>query len=373
MSASEVLFVAGEASGDLHAAGVAAELGRLRPALTLVGVGGPKMASAGVELLERYESLAVMGMTEIVKHIPKHYGLLRKLRRRLESGRVRLVVLIDYPGFNMKLAESARRLGVPVLYYVTPQVWAWGAKRLPKLARIITRAAVILPFEEPLLRAYGIDAHFVGHPLLDGLESLPTRADARSELGVSQSAKLLVLFPGSRAQEVQRLLGPFTEVARELQRREPDLQVLISAAPNTSLAYANMPYPVISAPGYTFFRAADVALCKSGTTTLEAAIAGCPMAVAYKVGKISYALARRLVKIQHIGLVNIVAGREIAPEFVQDAIRPRAMAQELQSLLTEGGKRRAALAGLAEVRSKLGTPGASVRVAEMASELVPVV
>lgn len=367
---AEVFFVAGEASGDLHASGVAAELRRIRPDLRLAGIGGPRLADEGVELMESYEHLAVMGLTEVVRHIPRHYALLNRVRDRLRSGDIRLLVLVDYPGFNMRLAASATAAGVPVLYYVTPQVWAWGAKRLPKLARIVTRAAVILPFEEQLLRGYGIDAHFVGHPLLDGWDRLPTREAARSVLGIDAKAKVLVLYPGSRVQEITRHIEPFVKAAGALQKRHPDLEVIISAAPATEHGYSNMPYPVVAAPALTMFSAANVALCKSGTTTLEAAIAGCPMVVAYRVGKLSYALAKRLVKIDHIGLVNIVAGREVAREFVQDALDPEVVARSLDALLTDKELRRRTIEDLAEVRSKLGTPGASARVARMASELV---
>ncbi len=362
--------MAGEASGDLHASGVAAELRRARPELKLTGIGGPRLEAEGVELMESYEKLAVMGLTEVIRHIPRHYALLRRVRERLRSGEIRLLILIDYPGFNMRLAESAKEAGVPVLYYVTPQVWAWGAKRLPKLARTVTRAAVILPFEEQLLRGYGIDAHFVGHPLLDGWDRLPTREAARGVLGIADDAKVLVLYPGSRVQEIRRHIEPFVATARVLQRTHPDLQVIISAAPATETGYSNMPFPVVAAPALTMFSAADIALCKSGTTTLEAAIAGCPMVVAYRVGRLSYAIAQRMVKISHIGLVNIVAGREVAREFVQDALEPEAVARALGSLLTDPELRRRTIEDLAEVRSRLGTPGASKRVARMASELV---
>ena len=342
----------------------------MRPDLKLTGIGGPRLAAEGVELMESYEQLAVMGLTEVIRHIPRHYALLKRVRERLRSGEIRLLILIDYPGFNMRLAESAKAAGVPELYYVTPQVWAWGAKRLPKLARIVTRAAVILPFEEQLLRGYGIDAHFVGHPLLDGWDRLPTREAARAVLGIADDAKVLVLYPGSRAQEITRHIEPFVNAARALQKKHPDLQVIISAAPATETGYSNMPYPVVAAPALTMFSAADVALCKSGTTTLEAAIAGCPMVVAYRVGKLSYAIARRMVKISHIGLVNIVAGREVAREFVQDALAPEAVARSLDALLTDKELRRRTIEDLAEVRAKLGTPGASARVARMANELV---
>jgi lipid-A-disaccharide synthase len=365
----KVVFVAGEASGDLHAAGVASSLRRIRPDLDLAAVGGPRLAEQGVELIHRDNQLGVMGFLEVLKHVPRHFLLLRRLRAMLESGEVAVLVLIDYPGFNMKVAAAAKSAGVPVLYYVTPQVWAWGAGRLPKLARLITKAAVILPFEEPLLRGYGIDATFVGHPLLDRSVNMPTRQEAREALGLDQNARVLALFPGSRQQEIDRHIDDFVAAAKELQRRVPGLEVIVSVAPTVALDSARCPFRLVHSASLTVLRAADAGLCKSGTTTLEASIADCPLIVAYRTGRISFALARRLVKVPNIGLVNVVAGREVAREFIQDDIVPAKMADALAKLLVDGPERRAVLAGLAEVRSKLGTPGAANRVAGMASDL----
>jgi lipid-A-disaccharide synthase len=366
----EILFVAGEASGDLHAAGVARALTARGAPFRLTGIGGNEMQAAGVELIEHAERLAVMGFVEVLKHIPLHYRLARDLERRIRSGDVALVVLIDYPGFNMKIAAAARAAGVPVLYYITPQVWAWGAKRLRELARTITKAAVILPFEEALLREHGIDATFVGHPLLDRARTLPGRAEARRTLGVGDSDRLLALFPGSRAQEIARHLEPFVETARALQRRDPSLKVIVSAAPHVEIAPERCPYPLVHSASFSVLRAADAAMCKSGTTTLEAAVAGCPMVVAYRTSAITYAAAKRLVRIPHIGLVNVVAGREVAPEFVQDALVPARVADVLAELLDVTSARRMRMIGeLDRVRALLGEAGAAERVASMAIEL----
>jgi lipid-A-disaccharide synthase len=366
----KVLFVAGEASGDMHAAGVAAALQRLRPELPLAAVGGPRLAEQGVELVHRDSELGVMGFLEILKHVPRHFILLRRLRTMMDRGEVGLLVLIDYPGFNMKVAAAAKSTGVPVLYYVTPQVWAWGADRIPKLARLISKAAVILPFEEPLLRGYGIDATFVGHPLLDRARNMPSKQEARETLELSQSAPVVALFPGSRQQEIDRHIDDFVATAKELQARVPGLQVIVSVAPTVALDSTRCPYRLVHSASLTVLRAADAALCKSGTTTLEAAIADCPLVVAYRTGRISYALAKRWVKIPHIGLVNVVAGREVAREFIQNAIVPQRIADAMMGLLAAGAPRQEVLNGLAEVRAKLGSPGAADRVARMASDLV---
>lgn len=368
----DVLFVAGEASGDLHAAGVAEALRRIRPVLKLTGVGGPRMRDAGVELIANYDEMSVMGFVEVIRHLPRHLDLLNDLRSRIARGRVSLVILVDYPGFNMKVARAAAEAGVPVLYYITPQVWAWGAGRLPQLAKIVTRAAVILPFEEQLLRGYGINATFVGHPLLDRSGDLPSKPAARAVLGLNPDRPVLALFPGSRQQEIDRHLDDFVGAARIVEREVPGIQVVVSAAPTVTIDVASCPYKRVESASFTILRAADAALCKSGTTTLEAAISDCPLVVAYRAGFISYLVARAMVTIPHIGLVNVVAGREVAREFVQDDLQPDDVAAALMPLLdTASTERQRVLEGLAEVRGRLGTAGAAGRVAAIASELVP--
>lgn len=361
----EILILAGEASGDLHGAILAERLKARRPDLHLAGTGGSRMREAGVEMIEEHEG--VVGFVEVLRHIPSHLRLLRTLKDRLASGRVGLVICIDYPGFNMRVAATAEAAGVPVLYYITPQVWAWRAGRMRTMARIITKAAVILPFEEQMLRGAGVDATFVGHPLLDRAQAMPDKAEARRRIGLPEQGELLALFPGSRAQEIRRHLSDFVAVARELEQRRPGLRVVLSVAPTIEFRADEVPFPMVRSASFDVLRAADVALCKSGTTTLEAAVAGCPCAIVYRTSAISYAIARRLVRIPHIGLLNIVAGREVAPEFVQDAFRPAPVADALSPLFDPHSPERERMeAGLAEVRAKLGTPGATERVAEMA-------
>lgn len=362
----EVLFVVGEASGDLHAGKVAERLRELAPALKMAGVGGGHMARAGVELIEDVQKLAVMGFVEVLQHVPRHWLLLRRLRARIESGRVGLVVLLDYPGFNLKVAEVARAAGVPVLYYITPQVWAWGANRLPKIARLVTRAACILPFEEALLRQHGVDATFVGHPLLDRAGALPSPAEARRQLGLDAERPVLAVFPGSRRAEIARHLQPFVAAAKAVQRSRPDVQVVVGVAPTVSISAAECPFPLVQGASFVVQRAATAGLLKSGTNTLEAAVAGLPHVIGYSTNAITYAIARRVVKIPHIGLVNVVAGREVSREFVQERFVPEEVARALLPLLDErSAERKTALEGLATVRSRLGEPGASMRVAKM--------
>ncbi len=363
----EVLFVVGEASGDLHAGKVAEVLRAAEPAVPMAAVGGGHLRRAGASILVDVAELAVMGFTEVLAHIPRHARLLRQLTARLQSGRVGLVILLDYPGFNLKVAAAARAAGVPVLYYITPQVWAWGAGRLATLASRITKAAPILPFEEPLLRAHGVDATFVGHPLLDRVDGMPSPADARRLLGLDPTVPVLAVFPGSRRAELSRHLEPFLEVATRLQGRVPGLQVVVSVAPTVEIPAAQCPFPLVREASFTVLRAATAGLLKSGTTTLEAAVAGLPHVIGYRTSALTYAIAKRVVTIPHIGLVNVVAGREVSQEFVQGAFRPDRVASALLPLLDVASPERAAAAqGLAAVRDRLGTPGAAQRVADMA-------
>ena len=365
------MIVAGEASGDLHAAGLASALRARHPDWRLTGMGGARMAATGVDMLERTDTTAVMGFVEVLRTLPHHLALLRRFRRRLESGAVSCLVTIDYPGFNLRLAAMARAVGVPVLYYIVPQVWAWGADRLPRMARVITKAAVILPFEEELFRAHGIDATFVGHPLLDRVATLPDRAAARAALGVPDDSRVLALFPGSRQQEIDRHLDDFVRTAGLLERAHPGLQVLVATAPGVVVSVDRCPYRQVRESSFSLLRAADAAVCKSGTTTLEAAVAGCPLVVAYRTSRWTHAIARRLVRIPRIGLVNVVAGREVAREFVQSAVVPAAMAEALSPLLTPGSAERTRMErDLAGVRDRLGAPGAAGRVAALVESLV---
>jgi lipid-A-disaccharide synthase len=365
------MIVAGEASGDLHAAGLASALRARHPDWRLTGMGGARLAAQGVEMLERTDTTAVMGFVEVLRTIPHHFALLREFRARLESGAVSCLVTIDYPGFNLRLAAAAKAARVPLLYYITPQVWAWGADRLPKMAQVITKAAVILPFEEELLRQHGIDATFVGHPLLDRTADMPSRAAARLALGVPGDATVLALFPGSRQQEIDRHLDDFVRTAQLLEQKHRGLVVLVATAPGIVVPAGRCPYRQVTGSSVDVLRAADAAVCKSGTTTLEAAVTGCPLVVAYRTSRWTHAIARRLVRIPRIGLVNVVAGREVAPEFVQSALVPERMAESLSPLLTHGTTQRARMErDLAEVRGRLGAPGAAGRVADMVGSLV---
>ena len=367
----EILFVAGEASGDLHASGVAAAIRQRDPLRPMIGIGGNGMERAGVELLEHIEKMAVFGFVEVIAEIPHHWKLLQALKKRLNSGAVALAILVDYAGFNLMVAKAAHAAKVPVLFYVTPQVWASRAGRMKKLARYVTKAACILPFEEALLRENGIDATFVGHPLLDRADSVLSQSEARSRLGLPAAGEILALFPGSRRSELGHHLGDFIVTAKILERRRPGLYVVVATAPTVSIDPAHCPFRQISGNSFAVLRAATAGLLKSGTATLEATVAGLPHVVAYRTGAASYEIAKRVIKIPHIGMVNIIAGRQVSREFVQHDLVPERIADALEPLLDEGNPERvSAIASLAEVTEQLGTRGAAGRVADMALNMI---
>lgn len=373
-----VLLSAGESSGDLHGARLAGRLRDRIPGVRLVGLGGSRMERAGVELLADLDTLAVMGFAEVVGSLPSLLRVRWRVWRFLDTERVDLVVPIDYPGFNLALACRARDAGVPCLYYIAPQVWAWRRRRARRLAECADRVCVVLPFEEELLREHGADAHFVGHPLMDEAAAggIPVADDVESgeDPGseTSPGEPVLGLFPGSRAQEVGRMLPVFRDAADRLRREVPGLRVLVARAPDLArdLYPDGRDAPDVAPPEAVLSRATG-ALTKSGTVTLQLALAGVPMVVAYRMHPLTHWIARRLVSVDRIALVNLVAGRDVVPELVQDEVSPGRLARLAAPLLRpDSRKRRAMSSGLADVRDRLGEPGCAGRVAAHAEELL---
>jgi lipid-A-disaccharide synthase len=368
-----VFLSVGEPSGDLHGAALARALRARIPGVRLIGLGGPLMSREGVELLASVDDLAVMGFVEVVSRLPFFLRLRKRVFATLASERVDLVIPVDYPGFNLRLARHARSEGRRVLYYIAPQVWAWHASRAGDLARDTDRVAVILPFEESFLREHGASADFVGHPLLDEAIEAGERGAWFAARGLDLDRPLLALMPGSRQQELRRHLAVFVEAAGMVQHRRPDLQVIIGApAGLADDLYAGATYPV-TRDSRALLAHASAALVKSGTTTLETALAETPFVVAYRVNPLSYQIARRVVRVPHIALANLVANRRVVPEFVQHEATPEALSAALLPLLDSGGpEREAMLEGLRGVRQALGKGGAAARVADMAADLLGV-
>lgn len=363
-----ILVSAGEPSGDLHGAEVVAALRARWPSAVIDGVGGPRMAAAGARLLFPMERLSAMGAVEILRRVPAHVELYRSLMADFRRRRWDLYLPIDYPGFHLRTARAAREAGLKVLYYIPPQLWAWRPGRARRLAAAVDRLAVVLPFEPAFFAGVGLEATYVGHPLLDRAPA-PSRAEARAALGLAPHARVLALFPGSREQEVRSHWETFRAVADQLRASGRCDEVVVAATP---AGHYPDPGPArIATDPRMVLAAADACLAKSGTTTLEAALADVPMAVAYRMHPLTFAVARRLVTVRWVSLVNLVADREVVPEFLQDRMTVPALVGALGDLLTAGHPaREAQLAALAEVRGRLGTPGASARVADLAATLL---
>ena len=328
------------------------------------------MAAAGVECVAGLDQLAVMGFVEVVRHLGFFRRLMGRIRDALHRHAVDLVIPIDYPGFNLRVARHARAAGIRVLYYIAPQVWAWRPARARRLARDTDHVAVILPFEVEFLRGAGARATFVGHPLLDLDHDARTRAEYCSAHGLDPARPLLALFPGSRRQEVGDHLEVFAAAARRLGRARPGLQAVVARAPGLPAhAYEGVAAAQVD-DGRSLLRHARAAVVKSGTSTVEAALAGVPFATAYRTHPLTFALARRLVRVDHIALANLVAGRRVVPELIQHDVTPARLERELLPLLDDTEERRAVVAGLGEVRRALGSAGAARRVAEIAESLL---
>jgi len=374
--AAQVMIAAGEASGDMHGARLAKSLRELLPGVTLTGVGGPEMAAAGVDLLYRAEELTLMGFSEVPAKLGHILAALGALKRHLKKTRPELLILIDFPDFNFRLGKAAKRLGLKVLYYICPQVWAWRRGRAAKMAAFVDRLAAVFPFESDFLAqaAPDLPVSFVGHPLLDAGQEAPAGA---GPLPVPAGAELVGLLPGSRMSELTHILPLLLKAADIMRQRRPGLHFILPLAPGLDRAKVD-PFLAGAPPGLTMVpgRAAQVMqearllLVASGTATLQAALAGTPMVVVYRTGWFNYAVARALVKVDFIAMPNLIAGRKVVPELIQGQAEPRVVAEQGLALLAEDRARQEMLAGLDEVKKRMGGPGASRRVAELARAMI---
>lgn len=364
-----IFLSAGEPSGDLHGAEVIRALRARCPGAALEAFGGPLMEAAGATVRVRMEGIAAFGAVEILRKIPAHLQLLRQLERQFAQRAWDLVILIDYPGFHLRVAEAARRARIPVLYYIAPQLWAWRPGRAGRFARACNQLAVVLPFEEEFFASVGLPARYVGHPLLDR-GAPPSREQARAALGIQPQERVLAVFPGSRSGEVARLWPSFRGAALDLLARRAAGRVLVASTPHG--AYPDPgPLQLVQGESVRLLAAADAAIVKSGTTTLEAALTATPMVVAYRVHPLTYALSRKLLTVRWVSLVNLVAGRQVVPELLQGEASVARLVSEVAPLLDPASAAtRAQQDGLALVRTRLGTPGAAARVAAMAAELL---
>lgn len=373
MSPEPTVFIsAGEASGDRYGGRLAAELRRRLPGVELLGLGGERMRTAGVERLAGLDRLAVMGVVELAGHLPYFLRLRRRVRERMVHADVDLLVAIDYPGFNLPLARFASRREMAVLYYAPPQVWAWRRRRARQVAERSDLVCTILPFAADPLSSAGASVEFVGHPLLDelGEGARARRGEDPPEEPSNGNPPRLGLFPGSREQEVRRILPPMLGAARRLKERRPGLEVTVARAPDVPEAAYGHPGGIQERPAPEVARESTAALAASGTVTLELALHGTPMAVGYRMHPVTFALARQLVSVEHVSLVNLVHGSRLVPELLQDEVTAEGLAAAAEPLLSPGGRRQRVRKGLAEVRSRLGRAGVAARVANRCAGLL---
>ena len=371
------MIIAGEASGDLHGAQLVREMHHINPGLSFYGVGGERMKEAGVRLLAHSSEMAVMGAVEILPRLGFILKVRRGLKRSLKQSRPGLLILIDYPGFNLPLARFASENGIKVFYYISPKVWAWRKKRIYALEKYVDRMALILPFEQEVYEGVDLDARFVGNPLLDTVKRTYARGEALKKFGLQEGLTTVALMPGSRKGEVTRLLPAMLEMAAILKGRVPAIQFVLPLAETLPydlvqglVSRQGVDVRITEGDGYDVVGLADIAVVASGTATLETALLGVPMIIVYKVSPFSYLIGRMVVQVDHIGLVNLIAGRTVVPELIQWDATPERMAEEVYGLLASGSRMEEMKRDLLHVGKMLGEPGASHRAARLASEMI---
>lgn len=367
-----IMLVAGEASGDLHGATLCRALRTLAPTRPLLGMGGERMAGAGLDRLADVTGAAAVGGTEALGPVPKLFTAWRQLRAALEGPRrPAALVLIDFPEFNLRLARVARRAGIPVVYFIPPQVWAWRPWRARAVARRTSLVLAVFPFEAALYRRVGGRVEFVGHPVLDALADAPERDEARRRLGIDAGAVVVGLLPGSRTQEIQGTLPVLHAAAARIAATRPDARFVLAAVPHAghgtgpvaALRGTQPPVQVVSGDTHAVMRAADLLLVNSGTATLEAALLGTPMVVCYRLSWLTEAIVRLLVRVPWISLANITLGRMVVPELYQRAFTPGRVAAEALRLLGSPAAIQAQRDAFAELGGVLGEPGVGLRAA----------
>lgn len=364
-----LLIIAGETSGDQHGAAMVRALREAFPDLPIFGVGGEHLRAAGVETLFDVEMLNVVGLVEVLAKVPSGLFMARCLLRAARERGARVVVLIDAPGFNLPFARWAKQAGLRVVYYVSPQIWAWRRNRVHKVARRVDKMLTLFPFEVPFYAAAGVDTEYVGHPILDCLPGLPDHSQAARTLGLNAQRPIVALLPGSRRREVEHLLEPMLAALSLIRHDLPEVQGVLPAAPTVPdmvqqlVSRFSGALTVVSQQSLTALCAADFAFIASGTATLEAGLIGTPMVIVYRVNRLTAWLAKRLLRIPHVGLINIVAGRRVVPELLQEAVSPRTMAATALSVLRDPAEARRVRGELTALRATMGEGGSSRRAA----------
>lgn len=371
----KILLSCGEPSGDLYAGALVRALRRADPSVEVFGLGGAHLADAGAELLVDYRGLAVTGLTEVVTALPRLLRTLRGLVTAARDRRPDVLVVIDYPDFNFRLMQAVKALGIPVVYYISPQLWAWRAGRMRTMQAVVDRVLPIFPFEEALYREAGVDVQFVGHPLLELTKTTAPREALRAEWGIGPDEPLVALLPGSRGNELTSLAPVLAEARDRIRQQRPSARFVVARAPHVTDAWlapltADPATLVVADRTDDVLAACDVVLTASGTATVQAAIHGAPMVVLYRLSALTYRLFKPLGRVDMYAMVNLISGRRIVRELIQDECRADAAADEALRILTDRDYRAQMVRDLAAVREALGGPGASDRAAVAIAELV---
>jgi lipid-A-disaccharide synthase len=370
------MMVVGEASGDLHGARLVEALLRRDPTLKIFGVAGERLQQTRFEMLFSVSRLTGMGLVELAGNLKNLWQAYRLLRRALQERRPNLLVLIDFPEFNLRLAKRARQLALPVLYYVSPQVWAWRRHRVRQIARRVDRMAVVFPFEAPFYRQHGVDVSFVGHPLLEAVRVSENRETVLGRLGLDPARPTIALLPGSRRREVEYHLPVMLQAAARLQRDRGAQFFCVRAATvdaamiETEMKQAGLSMPIVADNRYDAVNASNLAWVASGTATLETALLLKPMIVVYRLAVLTYLLARWLVKVDHVAIVNLIADKRVVPELIQSDFTAERLIEESRLLLDDPERYRRVVEELSRLKDKLGSPGAAERVADLAFSMM---
>lgn len=369
-----ILIVAGEVSGDLHAAGLISELKKIKPEHEVFGIGGSQMQNQGVKISYHTDKMAFLGFWEVLRHL----GFIREVRRSLlkeiDRQPCRLAILVDYPGFNLRLAKDLKQRKIPVIYYISPQVWAWGRKRIEKIRRLVEHMIVFFPFEESLYSLNKVKVTFVGHPLVELAKPTLTREEFYRSLNAPSDQKFIGLFPGSRPQEVKQHLSIMLKVGQILQKRRKELAFLMAVAPGINseeiktMLSPDLPVSLLYNRNYEIMSYSEFLLVKSGTSTVEAALCGTPFVVMYKTSPLSYLIAKHLVKVPHLAMANLLAEKRVVPEFIQNDAQPQKIASEMFSLLENQKRYQAIKTELSQIRKKLGSGNAYQKAAKVVAE-----
>ena len=365
------MVVVGEASGDAHAARVVTALKQRAPDIKVSGIGGEKLRAAGMEINIDFSELAVMGLVEVLKRYRHLKNVFNQMVERLKTHRPDLLVLVDYPGFNLKLAKEAKKLGIPVAYYISPKIWAWRKGRVKTIQRVVDKMLVLFPFEVPIYEQAGVAVNCVGHPLVDAVKRTLTTIQAKEKLGLEKAHKVIGLFPGSRRSEVEMLLPLMIQAAERIKQQQLDIQVVVPLAPGLNkealapiLAASRLPIQVVDSEFYDLTSACDAIVAASGTVTLEIALLGVPHFICYRVSPVTYKILRCLVKIPYVGLCNIVTNKALITEILQDDVTVQRLEEELRDRLSRTDQQAVAEDIRQQVLAALGPSGGADNAAE---------